>query len=99
MMTIVETNPRVAGAARPDLPRWAAAEILDAPFSDGVVLRALVCRLGAGRWQWSILSLGEGDGEIICSGVEKTTLDARATAASEIAKCLENAIGEMPETA
>jgi hypothetical protein len=65
------------------------------------MLRALVCRLGAGRSQWSILSLGKDEAAlVICSGMANSTAAARRTAASEIAKCLENAIAESaPETA
>jgi len=75
-----------------DLPEWTAAEILDTPLSDDLLLRALVCRLRAGKWQWSI-SYFDGDrGELISAGVEKSAATARLMAASEISKCVENAL-------
>jgi hypothetical protein len=75
-----------------DLAEWSAAEVLDTPFSDDVTLRALVCRLGAGKWQWSITSLDGDRGELIGIGLEKSLAAARATATVEIAKCLDNPI-------
>jgi len=72
-----------------DLPLWSAAEFLDMPFSDGVLLRALICRLGPGKWQWSIMSIdGNRGGEVICLGTEQTVAAARQTAASELDKCI-----------
>jgi hypothetical protein len=77
-----------------DLPllEWSAAEVLDAPFADDQTLRAMVCRLGAHRWQWSVCSLDSDRGELISVGIEKTAAAARQTATVEIAKCLEDAI-------
>jgi hypothetical protein len=75
------------------LPDWSAAEFLDMPLAEGVILRALVCRLGAGRWQWSINSLHADSGELISVGIESNIADARLMAASEIEKCLDNAVG------
>ena len=80
-------------AAELALPEWCAAEFFDMPLSDDVKLRALVCYLGASKWQWSVVSL-EGDrGELISIGVKDSAAAARATALSEITKCVENAIG------
>ena len=76
--------------AEPELHEWVSAEILDAPVSDDLVLRALVCRLAVGSWQWSILSLDGDSGALISAGVEKNAAAARRRAISEIAKCLEN---------
>jgi hypothetical protein len=73
-----------------DLPEWSSAEILDTPLTDDSRLRALVCRLGGGRWQWSISAIDGDRGELISIGIEKNAAAARSTAASEIAKCLEN---------
>jgi hypothetical protein len=71
------------------LPQWSAAEFLDMPFADGLLLRALICRLGAGKWQWSIMSIdGDRGGELIGVGTEKTVAEARQTAASELDKCI-----------
>ena len=75
-----------------NLPEWLAAEFLDTPLANDLVLRALVCRLGAGKWQWSICSLSGESGELISIGVEKTAAAARLMATSELAKCLEDAI-------
>jgi hypothetical protein len=70
------------------LPQWSAAEFLDMPHADGLILRALICRLGAGKWQWSIVSI-EGDrGELISIGTEKSVEKARSTAAAELDKCI-----------
>ena len=71
------------------LPHWSAAEFLDTPYADGLVLRALICRLGIGKWQWSIMSIdGDRGGELISVGTEKTVMDARRTAAGELDKCI-----------
>jgi len=75
-----------------DLAEWSAAEVLDTPFSDGLTLRALVCRLSAGKWQWSIISLDGDNGELISIGLEKSLAAARAMATAEVAKCLDNPI-------
>jgi hypothetical protein len=70
------------------LPQWSAAEFLDVPYADGLLLRALICRLSAGKWQWSIMSIDGDDGELISLGVEKTVVEARHTAAGELDKCI-----------
>lgn len=71
------------------LPLWSAAEFLDMPYVDGLVLRALVCRLAPGTWQWSVMSLEAGRrGELIGIGTEGSLAEARATAASELDKCM-----------
>jgi len=70
------------------LPLWSAAEFLDTPFSDGLVLRALICRLGAGKWQWCIMSIRADGGEVISLGTEPTVERARQSAASELDKCI-----------
>jgi hypothetical protein len=75
------------------LSDWSAAEFLDMPLADGNILRALVCRLGAGRWQWSISSMHADSGELISIGVENSVAAARRVAASEIEKCLDSAVG------
>jgi len=70
------------------LPRWSAAEFLDVPV-DGLILRALVCRLGGGRWQWSITSIeGEAEGRLVSAGTERSIADARQMAACELDKCI-----------
>ena len=51
-------NPSAADAV--NLGDWSAAEFLDTSCAGSLTLRALVCRLGAGQWQWSIISY---DGE------------------------------------
>jgi hypothetical protein len=68
---------------------WSAAEILDMPFSDDLLLRALVCEMDGGMWQWSVSSLDGAQGELISAGEEKSAAAARRMATSEIAKCLE----------
>jgi hypothetical protein len=77
-----------------DLPDhdWSAAEVLDTQVADDQTLRAMVCRLGAHRWQWSVSSLDHDRGELISVGTERTAAAARRTAAAEIAKCLENPV-------
>ena len=75
-----------------DLSRWSAAEILDTPLADESLLRATVCRLGAGEWQWSVSSLDGDRGELISSGVERNAAAARMMASAEIAKCIESAL-------
>jgi hypothetical protein len=67
---------------------WSAAEFLDMPAS-GLVLRAMICRVGDGKWQWSIMSIeGDSEGRLICAGLEKTIGDARLTAAAELDNCI-----------
>jgi hypothetical protein len=76
-----------------DLPEWSVAEFLDTPLAGGLVLRALVCRLGARRWQWSVCSLdGDESGALICAGLERTSAAARDTAAAELLKCLGDSV-------
>jgi hypothetical protein len=76
-----------------DLAEWSAAEVLDAPLADDQTLRAIVFRLGAHKWHWSLSSLdGDDRGELISSGTERTAATARHTATVEIAKCLESAL-------
>lgn len=76
-----------------DLPEWSAAEVLDAPLADDQRLRAVVLRLGAHKWQWSLISLdGDERGELISAGVTKTPAAARQMATAEIAKCLDSAL-------
>jgi hypothetical protein len=76
-----------------DRREWAAAEVLDTPVSGKLVLRALVCRLSASKWQWSIGSYEGERGELISAGIETTAAAARQMATSEIAKCLEDPRG------
>jgi hypothetical protein len=75
-----------------DLPAWSAAEVLDAPLPNDLVLRAIVCRTEAGKWQWSVSSLDGDRGELISAGLAESAADARLMATSEIAKCVENPI-------
>jgi hypothetical protein len=74
------------------LPQWSAAEVLDTPLPDNLTLRALVCRLAAGRWQWSILSFDGDCGELISIGIATSLKAAQMAATSEITKCVENAL-------
>jgi hypothetical protein len=69
-------------------PQWAAAELLDIPYADGLLLRAVICRLSAGKWQWSVMSIGDDCGELIGLGLENSGAAARQTVASEIDKCI-----------
>ena len=72
-----------------NLPQWSPAEFLDMPYVDGLVLRALICRLAPGKWQWSVMSIDGGrGGELIGLGTEGSLAQARATAASELDKCM-----------
>jgi len=70
------------------LPQWSAAEFLDMPYVDGLTLRALICRLTPRKWQWSIMSLDGERGDLIGIGTEASLAEARATAASELDKCM-----------
>ncbi|HXC29788.1 MAG TPA: hypothetical protein VNV38_17660 [Stellaceae bacterium] len=73
------------------LAEWSAAEVLDTPLAHDQTLRAIVLRLGAHKWQWSVSSIdGDESGELISAGIEKTAAAARETATSEIAKCVES---------
>ena len=76
------------------LPAWSAAEFLDTPFVDRLTLRAVICRLGPGRWQWIIMNIGKGYGEIIAVGTEASVMEARQTAAAEIEKCVQDPLAE-----
>jgi hypothetical protein len=74
------------------LPEWSAAELLDMPVADEEILRAVIYREGAGKWCWSVSSLGSERGELISAGTEKSAAAARTTVTSEIAKCIESAL-------
>jgi hypothetical protein len=95
---IVDAAPsamRVPSHAVANAPRWSTAEFRDEPCPDGFTLRALVCQLEDGAWQWSVSSLdGEDRGELISSGCAKSVTAARRQAAAEIVKCLQSPIGE-----
>jgi len=41
-------------------PKRSDAEVLDVPTPDGIMLRAVVCQLADGKWQWSVIAL-DGD--------------------------------------
>jgi len=87
-MLDLATPTRAAGI---DLREWSAAEVLDTPLPDDQRLRAVVCRLGAQQWQWSLSSLdGDERGELISAGVANSAAAAREMATAEIAKCLES---------
>ena len=76
------------------LPLWSAAEFLDTPLADGLVLRAVICRLAPGRRHWIIMSIDAGrGGEVISRGTERTVDDARRLAAAEADKCLRDPFG------
>jgi hypothetical protein len=70
------------------LPQWSAAEFLDMPYIDGLTLRALICRQTQRKWQWSVMSIDGERGELISIGSEDSLARARATAASELDKCI-----------
>jgi hypothetical protein len=70
------------------LPQWSAAEFLDMAYSDGLLLRALICRLTPRKWQWSVMSIDGERGELIGIGTEGSLAEARAAAASELDKCM-----------
>jgi len=74
--------------AVPDLPDWSTAEILEVPLADELVLRAVVCRMDSGEWQWTVGSRGRDQGELISAGVETSPVAARSMARSELSKCL-----------
>jgi len=77
------------GPERASHADWSDAKFFDKHLPDGLVLRALVCLLENGEWQWSLTVLGEGKGEMISTGTDKTAALARQAAIAEIAKCLE----------
>jgi hypothetical protein len=89
MIVDTEQTSRVASLR---LPEWSAAEILDTSLSEDLKLRAIVCRLSAGKWQWSITSFDRERAELISAGVERSIGAARSMATAEIAKCVESAI-------
>jgi hypothetical protein len=72
-----------------DRSEWSAAEFRDTPFADDLTLRALVCRLQIGTWQWSVLSLDGDRGELISIGTANSAAAAQRMAMSEVAKCLD----------
>jgi hypothetical protein len=72
------------------LPQWAAAEFLDVPYAEGPVLRAVICRLSVGKWQWSVMTVADDSGEVISTGTEGSITGARQAAACEIDKCIRN---------
>jgi hypothetical protein len=76
-----------------ELLAWKTAQFLDMPGAGGVILRTLICQLGADKWHWSISSLEGESGALICSGLEKTLDTARETVGSELAKCLGDPTG------
>jgi hypothetical protein len=82
-------SPRVP-APQADLPQphiWSSAEFVDRQFPGGITLRALVCPLEGGKWQWSVISLDGTRGEVIGVGIEQSAAEARLIAVSEVAKC------------
>lgn len=85
-MSITEA-PTAAGFT---LPSWAAAEFLDTPYTEGLMLRAVICRLGPRRWQWMVMSIAADRSEVISLGTEATVATARRTAAAEIEKCIQD---------
>jgi hypothetical protein len=54
------------------LPRWSTAEFLDIPYARGLMLRALICRLGPNKWQWSVMSIDGNYGEVISIGTARS---------------------------
>jgi len=75
-----------------DSAAWSEAQIFDTQITPDLTVRALVCRLPAGSWQWCISSIDGDGGAMISLGVERTAAAARRVAADEVAKSLENAI-------
>ena len=84
--------PRAISAATVDFDShaWSSAKFFDEPLGDGFTLRALVCPIEGGRWQWSISSFDGVRGELISTGIETSAARARRMATSEIAKCVED---------
>ena len=89
MIVDIEQSPSLAQF---QLPKWAAAEVLDTRLTDNLTLRALVCRLAAARWQWSVMSLEGDHGALITAGVSASLNAAREAVATEIAKCVEDGV-------
>jgi len=69
-------------------PKWSDAEFLDVPIPDRLTVRAVVCRLAYGQWQWSISAIDGDRGALISIGTEDDASAARLTAMSEIGKCV-----------
>jgi len=67
---------------------WSSAQFMDWQFPGGITLRALVCPLEGGKWQWSVISFDGIRGEVIGVGIEQSADGARLIAVSEVAKCL-----------
>ena len=67
--------------------RWLYAEIQDVPFVEGVIVRAIVCRIGIAIWQWSVVAMDGDRGELISIGTMPDKVSARRAAASEVGKC------------
>jgi hypothetical protein len=88
----MQVDIAVATISDPNLPEWSAAEILEVPLADELVLRAVVCRMESGQWRWTVGSRGPELGELISTGVESSPVAARSMATGEIAKCLESAL-------
>jgi hypothetical protein len=91
-MSIIEAPVSAPSATEFALPSWTVAEFLDTPYADGLMLRAVICRLGPGRWQWSVMSIEDDRGEVISLGTEASIGAARRTAAGEIEKCIQDAL-------
>jgi hypothetical protein len=83
----------VCRAAESPISCWSAAEVLDVPYADRAVLRAVTCQLGPGKWQVLVLYLDATGGEVISSIVSKTAAEAREIAASELDKCIRDPLG------
>jgi hypothetical protein len=77
-------------AANLDRFKWSEAEFCDTPFADDLVLRAMVCQLGTGRWQWSVTSLDGDQGELISIGTASSAVAAQRMAMDEVTKCIGN---------
>ncbi len=96
MAMTADEAPRAALMSRPEpdpCPVWSTAQFLDRHLAGGLTLRALVYPTEDGKWEWTVSSLdGPSRGELISTGVEHCAAAARATAASEITKCVEDAI-------
>jgi hypothetical protein len=82
--SVVETTRHSAFT----LPAWSAAEFLDVPYADGLRLRAVICRLGPGEWQVTLISMSGDSGEVISVSVARTAAEAREVAASELDKSM-----------
>jgi hypothetical protein len=85
MIVDIDTARR---AANLDSLEWSAAQVCDTPFAGGLTLRAMVCRLATGNWQWSVISLAGDQGELISNGTTNSAAAAQRMAMDEVAKCL-----------